>query len=427
MKQVKMPVTKTRDGYTFSIPARYSPTGKRHRQFFADPNAAENERQAALARIRDWGLNAAKIPADVAADAVGAVEVVKPHETTLTAAVKEWAKVVELLKPYGKTPIEIAIEWVGKEKERSKTLTVAKIIENNLAIKSGKMVDPSNRGKWRPRASDTLVNIRRFCGKFAKRMGEVNAADLTTEMAIKAIAADHGTATGFNTALSYVRPAFTLALKNGWIQTNPFDAITARKDTKKREIDFLSVKDVRKLIDCITDHRTNPKIPDWLRCDATPAMPAFMLMVFAGVRPKEIEKMSWADIRFSQDVIRIPATTSKTATLRNVTLEPNLREWLMTIPEAKRKGKIVPKNWTRTYKCVRRAAGLNRRQGDVLRHTYASMFLSAGRSMDELQANMGHTTPRTALKHYAAAADRDEAVQFWTISPTGSAPAIRSA
>lgn len=398
MKHPKMPITKTPDGFRFSIPARYSPTGKRHRRFFRDSATAENERDVTLARIRDYGLNALKIPPDVAVDATRAADLLKPYQKTLT---------------------ELAMDWIEQQERKKASITVDEVLHRNLQIKAGNMVDPSNKGKWRPRSDATIQNIKRFGGKFSDRLGKMNVTDLTPHKVVEAMAKDFPTPTGFNTALSYLKPAFALALKNQWIPSNPFENVTHRKDHAKREIDFLSVEDVQKLMASIRDHRGNQNVPEYLQCDTRPALAAFCLMLWAGIRPKEMERIRWSDVRFDHGVVRIPATTSKTGTLRNVEMSANLVEWLSAVTKKERTGSITPSNWGRIYKCVRFVSGLNKRQGDVMRHTYATMYLSAGGSMDEALANMGHTTPRTTLRHYATAADKDQAVRFWTITPEG--------
>src|SRR4029450_5403864 len=73
---------------------------------------------------------------------------------------------------------------------------------------------------------------------------------------------------------------------------------------------------------------------------APDVLPYIAIGLFAGLRTAELERLDWSEIDFESDLIEVTAAKSKTAQRRFVTLQPNLREWLL--PYRKLKGYVAP-------------------------------------------------------------------------------------
>lgn len=128
---------------------------------------------------------------------------------------------------------------------------------------------------------------------------------------------------------------------------------------------------------------------------------AAVVLLFAGVRPDaedgEITRLDWN--AFRQDEIYIGGEISKTGTDRHIPITPRLRRLIQGHPK---EGPVIPSNWRRVYKKLRRAAGISREQ-DITRHTFASNFLAAYGEHAAKQA-LGHTANSSTLfRHYRAA------------------------
>lgn len=128
---------------------------------------------------------------------------------------------------------------------------------------------------------------------------------------------------------------------------------------------------------------------------------AVALLLFAGIRPSaedgEITRVEWD--MFWKDEIYLPEEVTKTGSDRHIPFTPRLRRLLKGRPK---EGPVIPANWRRVYRRIRRAAGLTDEQ-DITRHTFASHFLAA---YDEkaTKAAMGHTEGSSTLfRHYRRA------------------------
>lgn len=64
-------------------------------------------------------------------------------------------------------------------------------------------------------------------------------------------------------------------------------------------------------------------------------LPAVGIMMFAGVRPTELERLTWDDINLAEQLIKISPTHSKTGVARHVSILPPLEHLLTTYAPAK--------------------------------------------------------------------------------------------
>src|SRR5262249_33637274 len=88
-------------------------------------------------------------------------------------------------------------------------------------------------------------------------------------------------------------------------------------------------------------------------------LPYIAIGLFAGLRRDEIERLDWREVDLDEGHVEVKAKKSKTAQKRFVTMQPNLREWLL--PYRKLKGSVAPprKNWfLLAFDRAREAAGI---------------------------------------------------------------------
>ena len=139
------------------------------------------------------------------------------------------------------------------------------------------------------------------------------------------------------------------------------------------------------------------------RLQLTDCVPAMALMLFAGIRPREIERLYWSDIDPEEKVISISPTHSKTGGSRHVSIFPVLEKILLS-PCRHETAKICPANWQRKWAKIRRNAGWSTAENpwrqDVLRHTFASYHLKFFKNLPQLQCEMGHASPRLLRTRY---------------------------
>lgn len=194
-------------------------------------------------------------------------------------------------------------------------------------------------------------------------------------------------------------PAFNWGVRRGILERSPFDGVERPRLTRQA-IDVLTPEEAERA----------------MRCCPPDCVAAVALMLFGGVRPGEVARLTWGDVR--ADFVHLRPGVTKTAQVRNVEVTATLGAWLGVSCKGTEDQAVVPGDWKRKSQAWRRVAGLARRQ-DVLRHSYATYHLAMWRDEAALRENMGHSRGSDVLfRHYRAAATPAEAEAFWSILPT---------
>lgn len=157
-----------------------------------------------------------------------------------------------------------------------------------------------------------------------------------------------------------------------------------------------------------------------------------VLCLFAGVRPSECSRLRIEDINVPDRVIHIRMTRSKTHQSRDVRIEENLVHWITHFCREKTSGPVFRTTNLRTHLEELRAAlgfkvrGCNAHAEkwpeDVLRHTYASNWLSVHKDRPRLAEYMGNS-PQIIGQKYHRPVPEKEAKRFWQIVPASYTPA----
>lgn len=203
-------------------------------------------------------------------------------------------------------------------------------------------------------------------------------------------------------ALATLRPAWSHAVRRGYLERSPFDRI-ARPRRRARAVAILTPEEVRRvLVACPPD------------CVA-----AFSLLVFAGIRPEELKRLRWGDVRLADGFVHVAAANAKTAQARNVEILSVLRAWLLSTGEHEPEESVCPAWWRIKYQRVRRECGVEFPQQDMFRHTFASYHLCEFQDEGRTKAAMGHSRASdTLFVHYRAVATKAAAAAFWGLFPS---------
>ncbi len=196
---------------------------------------------------------------------------------------------------------------------------------------------------------------------------------------------------------------FAHSLQQGWCRSNPVAALRAPR-LQETEVRALSTNELTRLLKAA-------RLPEHRAC-----MPALGLMLWAGVRPAEVERLYWEDVDGEEGVIVLRPRHSKTGGARHITIHPVLKAWLQEAKGA-HNGAICPPCWIRRWQRLRLAAGLIPWRQDVLRHTFASYHIKQWHNYTQLQLEMGHRSAELLRTRYLSmrgitAAD---AARFWRV------------
>lgn len=184
-------------------------------------------------------------------------------------------------------------------------------------------------------------------------------------------------ASQFNKGRTMLHGLFEFALRREWCDKNPIKRIE-RKKVVEKEILPLKLSETKQLIKTAQNES-----PEYAIVAA--------LLVYAGIRPREVRRLTWRDIDTEEKTITVRSQCSKTGGVRQVEIPPVLNRLLIAHSRELKEGKICPSDWQRRWRKIRDNSGFRGRWvQDVLRHTYASFHAKRYADLPRLQLNMGH-------------------------------------
>lgn len=272
---------------------------------------------------------------------------------------------------------------------RARRVSVAQLVEEYVALKEA---------SWRPLSAR---NFRSAARRLLEKFGDMDAAEVSTKALEEWLCVAFPAVSSQAHAVRTLNGVFAYALRQKLIAENPFALLEKRRVKREKRIDVLSPVEARRL----------------LAVAPADCKVAYALLLFAGLRPKELTRLCWGNVR--DGFVHVTADIAKTRQVRNVELNGTLAAWLRAFRprNAGDFDRVVPANWVRKDKDTRAAAGVAGRP-DVCRHSYATYYLAAYGSVDALKSNMGHSRGSEVLfVHYRAAATPEQAAEFWNILP----------
>ena len=194
-------------------------------------------------------------------------------------------------------------------------------------------------------------------------------------------------------------------MKKGYASINPVEKID-RVHLDRPEIAILTPDEVRRLLFAARVH-------------APSLVPYLAIAVFAGVRPTELQRLTWEHVNFDLRYIHIGGGISKVRNERYVDMEDVLIKWLA--PHRQTSGPIVPQNaytFAKLFNRVRTDAGLKDAWSpDSMRHTFASYHAARYERKDKTAMMMGNSV-KMLDRHYRRPLHRSDTTEFWNIFPS---------
>ncbi len=200
---------------------------------------------------------------------------------------------------------------------------------------------------------------------------------------------------------------FNYAVKRGYCSENPCNKIELPTRVFA-EPQIFSIHDCRRML-----AHTLFSDRDYL----LPACRAYLAIgLFAGIRPEEINRLSWPEVDLGTATITILGAKAKCRARRIVDMSPNLVEWLR--PVAKKRGPVLNHDLAQLRVAIRRAMGLTEWPHDALRHSFASYHFGKHRNEALVKNQLGHSDDgRMFFHHYRVMVQPKDAKTFWEIFP----------
>jgi integrase len=310
---------------------------------------------------------------------------------------------VEALRPFGKTIRDAVQHYVAHLKASEKSCTAEQLVKELLKAKEADGVgkrhldDLRNRLGVREKKNDE-ISPTSFAAMFeGKLVAEITSAEIDDWLRSLEV--------GPQTRNHYranVLQAFNFAVRHGYAPTNPVEGAAKAKVIGEAP-GILTVEQASALL---------------VNAPAD-VLPYFAIGLFAGLRRAEIERSDWAEIDFESNLIEVTAAKAKTAQRRFVTLQPNLRAWLLPLRQFK--GNVTPPrdNFRQLFESARIAAGIVDWPENALRHSFASYHLAAFKNAASTALELGHHDSRVTFAHYRELVKPKEAARYWKLKPAG--------
>jgi integrase len=372
--------TKPHAPWVVNLPPVLSSTARRERRYFDTKKAAKEFCAQQRIRLENYGTASTTLPAGKIEEAAAAFDKLNGTGIGLLEAVEQ------------------VLHW---NRTREKSVTFKSMFEGFMDAKKGK------------RSAAYLTALRytlpRFAALHDRLACEITASEIEEEL-------KGASASVHNAFLRYLRAVFNFGNRRGWCVENPVKRIEMHSlKMRKQILTNVQVAALLKAV-CETDFEL---------------LPYHAVCIFAGIRPKEVERLAWSNLNMDERFIEVPDEKSKTAVRRIVDMEPVLVRWLDHYIKAGaniRDGVTPTSNLRKRLRAVRKAAGLERWPQDAPRRTFASCWLAVHSDVNRLNLLMGHTSPEMLWRHYHRAVTQRHAKTFWKIEPpSGSSKIIRIA
>lgn len=244
-----------------------------------------------------------------------------------------------------------------------------------------------------------VIELERYLGAFRTFLGDRPIASVRPKHIEAWLNKPEWSAGTRATGINRLSALFSFALRRGYVKSNPVARIErVRLEYKPPHI--LSPEEADKLLT--------------LTLKFVPSMLGHIVLgMFAGIRPAELDKLTFTDVDMDRGIVRIDAATSKVRRRRFVELEPKAIHWLKAVDC---KGSVTPRQKRRKLRTLTAAMGWTCWPKDVLRHTAASYLLAKYRDSALVADKLGNS-PSILLRHYRELVTSESAAAFWNIRP----------
>jgi len=366
MRKRKITVRKYTGHPKYRFTVNYREAGKRKRAFFETKNEADTFALNRNIELKNAGREGAEFPTWLRVMAQNAVE---------------------QLQPFGKTIADAVTDYVARLKASERSCTAEQLVKELLAAKKADGIGERHLRDIRCRLG---VFAEKFDGQMVGTITRKDIDDWLRSIPFGAQTRNH------YRALTVL--AFNFAVRQGYATANP--AMGAAKAKVVGEApSILSVTQAARLLEAAS--------PD--------VLPYIAIGLFAGLRRAELQRLDWSEVDFESGLIKVTAQKSKTAQKRYVTMQPNLREWLL--PVRKIKGKITPDDFNKQFVQAREDAGIAEWPDNALRHSFASYHMAHFNNAASTALELGHHDSRVTFAHYRELVRPATAKAYWQITP----------
>lgn len=252
-----------------------------------------------------------------------------------------------------------------------------------------------------------VESLRAYLGLFARGREECPLAAFTVDTVEEWFTSRNEAAVTQASNIGRLSALFSYAVRRKWIQENPCDLLERVRIDQKPPV-------ILSPLQC-------GLIMDWCRRRKPNQAAFFTLALYAGVRPDEISRLTWAAVNLDDGTLTIDAAASRVRRRRIVYLEPLAVQWLAW---AKERGGRLPVTKTTRRRYLSQACRILELAAwpqDCLRHTAASFLLARHRDAGKVAMQLGNSV-RVLETKYKQLVPAKVCEEFWSFTPDSPRP-----
>lgn len=383
--------------WAISMPSRVTKKGKREYLYYDSKTQADKAAQSFRKKYNHSGIvgfsNSTQISPFDAVELTNCKELLSKHNLSLTEVCREMSEMVEKCGSMTNVRNYFDATYSLKEKEKN-SISFEELMSKFMSHRN----DLSQENKI---VSRTFTDDKRYYNRakidykkiFSQTIRTIEKVDFEN-----LLDAAWGKKPSFdkNHAKSFLSRLCEYAIENGWLDINVVKNIKDYLPNVESKL-ALTLDEVKSLLHACreaTDAERKEKEKangkdnryKFLDADLSDCLSAVCLMTFLGIRPKEMERLTWDMIDFNSKVLAFPYQTQKVRARKGFPPECHLEisdNLLLFLKMGKArfqknpKDKIIPSNWIRKWSALRHRAGWNENKPwkeDSLRHTFASYY-----------------------------------------------------
>ena len=363
--------------YRVDIAATITGGVREQRQFPTLEEAREHARKR-HSEVTRLGHDAFLLTSSQRNDAVRAFEVLKPFKLTLWEAAK------------------LAVSHLPTNRGQVSVAELRKLFLAAPGRRKSQLVQ---------RRPLTLHNLEWRTNRFAREHGERPLLEVSSNTVAQWLSSlGKQSPVSLNNYRRTLHAMFGFAVAEGYCVTNPVKKIPLFAVPDKTP-SILTVESATRLIAVAAES------------DAKLGLLGYITLgLFAGLRAAEIQRLDWAAINWDRRMVTIDGSIAKTGSIRNVPLSPNALAWLKL--KAAHSGKVAPRNINHRLRRLRFMAGIEKWDGNELRHSFASYHFDLHQNGPLTAAQLGHSSGCQLLfEHYRSLVPLGDGQRFFEITP----------
>lgn len=374
--------SKGRELYTLCY---YAEDGRRLRPTFSNYADAKQHADEVVEKLARGQADVLTLNGHERAVYTRAIEALGSTGISLDMAVQQFMQASKLLN--GASLLEAAKLFAAQQPAGIVHKRVSDVVDELLAAKKEK-------GRSALYIKDLRLRLTRFGDAFACPIANVTSADI--ERFLQSLNLSARSANNFRLTVGTL---VNYAKKRGYVAQAHRSILDVEKETEDEgEIEVFDVTEIRALLAHAKED----------------LLAAVAIGAFAGLRSEEIRRLDWADVNMQEGHIEVRAAIAKTRVRRIVTMQPNLRKWLL--PLAQKTGPVcVYANYgNQLLKLAKQAAVDWKKNG--LRHSFISYRVAETENIHQTAMEAGNT-PAVITRSYLKCVTKEQAARWFSVKP----------